>query len=706
MKIWPRFPFVRMVLPLISGILMHYFLSGSLTLPEYSIAIPLFLMMLTAISGKSITGYGTRWVFGLLLNLAFVILGFQLASLQNKLNSADHFSGLMNHDKALFSGTLDEPPSERTNSFRAVVGIDRIFQGQEARICKGRVMVYFSKDSVVTGLKYGDRIIFSAAPVRVSPPANPGEFDYAGYLANKAIYHQVYLKQGAFRMVNEYECRGLRAFAFKVREGFLRIFSQYGIAGREYAVAAALMIGYDDALDPEQRREFSGAGAMHILCVSGLHVGIVFLMADKMFFFLGRRKKGQVLKPLMIILVIWLYALISGLAPSVMRASLMFSLVTVGNALNRKSHIYNTLAASAFLLLIFNPAMLFEVGFQLSYAAVAGIVTFQPHLKKIWAPQSKILKYLWDILLVSLAAQLATGPLSVMYFHQFPNYFLLTNLLVIPFAGILIYTGVIFLFFSLIPAFGKIAALVLVSEIKSLNWLIAMIEGLPGAVSRCLFVSGFSALLLYILILALLALYLHRKRIWFGLVLVVVLLLAADYARVSLKRARQQMLIVHCLNRHSVISLVNGRKHCILADSAVISEPALLSYPLEGFRIKAGLRTPEMVGFGVENPAGEPVYFYNKGFLGYHGCRFAIVSGEFRKPPPGRTIDVDFVILTSNAKLNADELTAFFPGAKFIADASSAYRRTLDWKTGFEKAGVPFHPVKDKGAWIMNFTDE
>lgn len=703
MKIWPRFPFVRIVLPLISGILLHRYLSDWLTLPFYSIAVPVLLLIIAGLSGRIITGYGSRWVFGLLLNLVFIMLGFQLASLHHELNSSDHFSGLMNDEKAIFSGILAEPPSERANSFRAVVKIDRIYQGQDARSCKGRVMVYFSKDTVVSGLKYGDRIIFSTPPVRVNPPANPGEFDYAGYLANKAIYHQVYLRRAAYSVAKGNEGHWLRAVAFDVRDGFLQVFSQYGIDGREFAVAAALMIGYDDRLDPEQRREFSGAGAMHILCVSGLHVGIVFLMADKFFFFLGRRKNGKVLKPLMIILVIWLYALITGLAPSVMRASLMFSLVTAGNALNRKSHIYNTLAASAFFLLILNPTMLFEVGFQLSYAAVIGIVTFQPHLKKIWAPQSKVLKYLWDILLVSLAAQLATGPLSVMYFHQFPNYFLLTNLLVIPFAGILIYTGVIFLFFSLLPAFGKIAAVVLVSEVKALNWVVALIEGMPGAVWRNLFLSGFSTLLLYMLILALLALYLSNKRIWFSIALSAVLLLAADYAKVNVLRARQQMLIVHSLNRHSVISLVQGRIHNVLADSAVISEPGMLNYPLEGFRIRSGLSPPVLVGFGAETPAGEQVYFYKNGFLSFNGSRFAVISNGFSKPPRGRTIKVDYVILTSNAKLNADDLIACFPGAEFVADASNAFRRTMDWKAGFEKAGAKFHPVKDEGAWILSF---
>ena len=137
-----------------------------------------------------------------------------------------------------------------------------------------------------------------------------------------------------------------------------------------------------------------------------------------------RNQSGVSLIVVLILLVIWFYALITGLAPSVMRASLMFSLVTIGGALNRKSHIINSISASAFLLMLANPAIIFELGFQLSYAAVLGIVLLQPHFQKLYIPHNKYEKYLWDIITVSLAAQIATGPISLMYFHQFPNYFL------------------------------------------------------------------------------------------------------------------------------------------------------------------------------------------------------------------------------------------------------------------------------------------
>lgn len=701
MKIWTRFPFVRLVLPLIAGILLNRFLPVDISKPLFAatflLAALLILLRVTGLDGRS---YRYRWIFGILLNLTVIFLGYDLSVLHNELNAKSHFAHFAGEEGVVLSGTLTEPPSERANSYRAVVKMDRMSAGGELKTVSGKLMVYFAKDSLARSLQYGDRILFSASPVRVGPPGNPGEFDYAGYLANKAIYHQVFLKQGSYLVSAEKGGNPLRALAFRARESFLHIFEAYGIAGKEFAVAAALIIGYSERLDPELRREFSGSGAMHILCVSGLHVGIIFLMADKFFFFLGKRKKGRYLKPALIILVIWFYALITGLAPSVMRASLMFSLVAVKGALSRESHIFNTLAASAFILLVINPSFLFEVGFQLSYFAVAGIVIFQPHFAGLWVTQSKVVKYIRDILLVSLAAQLVTGPLSVLYFHQFPNYFLLTNLLVIPFAGILIYSGVIFLVFSFIPLLGKVAAMVLVAEIKALNGVVAFIEGAPHAVSRNLFLPGFSAVLIYVLLFAALGWLLTRERRWLAAALSAAVLIAADYSMLGIRRARQQMMIVHNLNRHSVVSVVNGSSHLILADSAVINDPSQLNYPLEGFRIEAGLDEPQFAALAAGSAENAACRFRN-GFLWFNGNRLAIITPAFRKPPEGRTLRVDYVILTSDARLTAGELAGYFPGARYIADASNSFRRTRQWKADFENLGIPFYDTREQGAMVI-----
>lgn len=699
MRIWPKFPFVRLLLPFLAGILIarFWFLDQLLLL-----TIIFSLLCITSflhLSGKKYMVYSRRWVFGLALNIMMILLGMLRFSGFNELRYDNHFSRLISEKAMVWSGVVIDQPASRTNSIRFTIKVDRALVSDSLFETRGKLMVYIPLDSMAP-LSYGDRIVFAEPLSRVREPANPGEFDYARYLANKNVFHQVFIPAGRLLVTGENEGNVLQKFAYAVRDRFLSIFTRYNISGKEFAVASALLIGYDDMLDPDQRKEFSGAGAMHILCVSGLHVGIIFLLADKLFFFLRRPKSPRFLRPLVIIAIIWLYALITGLAPSVMRASLMFSLVAVGGALNRKSHILNTLSASAFILLLVNPAMIFEVGFQLSYAAVIGIVVFQPQFKQIYAPVHKLPAYVWDIILVSVAAQLATAPISILYFHQFPNYFLLANLLVIPLAGVLIYTGVVFVFLSFIPAVGKIAALVLVWEVKFLNDAVSFIEQLPGAVSRELFLSSLAAIALYVLVLALFGWWVSRRKQWVYVVLISLLLLASDYARVSITRSRQQLVVVHQINRGTAISFIQGKHHLLLTDSVLSLSPQKLDYPLQGFKVKTGLHSSPIVRLD-STLSNHAMLYLNQGMVLFDDMRFAIVSRKHRLPATGRQLKVNYVILTSNVWYKAVELALYFPGAEFIIDASNSNRRTTQWLEDFRKMNVPCYNVRDNGAWIF-----
>lgn len=700
MRIWPKFPFVRLLLPFLAGILIArlWFID-----PRLLLAIVFFLLCITGFlhfSGKRFSAYSRRWMFGMALNIMLILLGMLRFSGFNELRYHNHFSHLISDKAIVWSGIVIDQPASRTNSIRFTIRVDRVFKSDSLFETRGRLMVYIPLDSILP-LSYGDRIVFAEPLSRVREPANPDEFNYARYLANKNVFHQVFIPAGRLLVTGENEGNILQKFAYAARDRFLSIFTRYNISGKEFAVASALLIGYDDMLDPGQRKEFSGAGAMHILCVSGLHVGIIFLLADKLFFFLRRPKSPRFLRPLFIIATIWLYALITGLAPSVMRAALMFSLVAVGGALNRKSHILNTLSASAFILLLINPAMIFEVGFQLSYAAVIGIVVFQPQFKQLYAPVRKLPAYVWDIILVSVAAQLATAPLSILYFHQFPNYFLLANLLVIPLAGVLIYTGVIFVFLSFIPLIGKVAAFVLVWEVKFLSNAVAFIEHLPGAVSRELFLSNLAAIALYVLVLALFGWWVSRRKQWVYIVLISLLLLVSDYARVSIIRSRQQLVVVHQINRGTAISFIQGKQHLLLTDSVLSLSPQKLDYPLQGFKVKAGLRSEPLIRLdsALSNHA---MLYLNQGMVLFDDKRFAIVSRKHRLPATGHQLKVDYVILTSNVWYKATELAVYFPGAEFIIDASNSNRRTMQWLEDFREMNVSCYNIRENGAWVLH----
>ncbi|NTW25996.1 MAG: ComEC/Rec2 family competence protein, partial [Lentimicrobium sp.] len=384
-------------------------------------------------------------------------------------------------------------------------------------------------------------------------------------------------------------------------------------------------------------------------------------------------------------------------------ASLMFSLITIGKSLNRQSHTYNTLAASAFILLIMNPGMLYDLGFQLSYAAVAGIVTFQPHIRKVYTPVNKVAGYIWDLTSVSIAAQLITAPISVYYFHQFPNYFLIANLIAIPLSGVMIYTGVAFIFLSIIPFLGKIIAVILIAQIKILNAVVSFVEGLPGAVSHDLYLSSLATIALFLLLFSILMWYLQKNKAWLFPVLILCLLLASDYAANAFRRMGNQTMIVQSINRHSAVIFTNGQTQKIIADSAIVENPQLLKYSTDSYRIRAGIRTISYVDIAGINPVESDFLYFNNGFFSFEGKRGVVLTHAMKLPATGKQIKVDYVILTDNVKYRLEKLVNCFPGACFIADASNSVRKCKTWGQEAVALKLRYYSVRESGAWIARF---
>lgn len=704
MKIWPRFPFVRLILPLITGILL------ARAFPGYTAGIGWVLIALACLVVLWLLSahysYRYRYVFGILLNLTLVLLGILLSAYHQQHSMRTHFSRISPYEETVYSAVLVEPPEARKNSMKLILEIDRITAGGKVFEASGRVLAYARRDSLSESLSYGDALLFSERPEPVKGPANPGEFDYARYLALKNVFHQVYFGSANFMPTGSQQGSFLKKAALSARERLLGAMRSSGIEGKEFAVIAALLIGYDDLLDATQRQEYSGAGVVHILCVSGLHVGVIFLIADYLFFFLRKKKKFVWLRASLIIAVIWAFALVTGLAPSVMRAALMFSLITIGKSLNRQSHTYNTLAASAFLLLVMNPAILSDLGFQLSYLAVIGIVTFQPLIKNLYIPGNKAAKYVWELVCVSLAAQVAAVPISLFYFHQFPNYFLIANLIAIPLSGVLIYTGVVFVFFSFIPLIADILAVVLVWQVRLLNASVSFIDNLPGAVTRDIFLTPEATLMIYLLILLLLFWYYSKNKRYIYPALLLVFMLAADAAFVAIGRMNQRMLVVHSLNKHTVVGFIHGRSEVVLADSAVCSDPQKLEYGTAGFRIRSGIRDVELINLKQQEaavPSAINGLKLKDGYFSFCGRRGVVLRPGYVLPHDGRTLRLDYAILTGNLRGQLTQLQASFPDAVFIADASNSQRRIKQWQEEAETAGLKFYSVRDSGAWLEVF---
>ncbi|MCS5491619.1 ComEC/Rec2 family competence protein [Algoriphagus limi] len=323
----------------------------------------------------------------------------------------------------------------------------------------------------------GQLVWVADSPEILDPPRNPYEFDYRSFLAKKGIYARQFIPKGKIQILRNPASSGFRLA--NIREYFASLIRN-NIPQIEFQpIALALLLGQKEQLDRSLKDAFSDAGVMHVLAVSGLHVGI--LVAVLLFLTKPLKLKSSIRKVYLIgvVFIIWTYAGITGFAPSVVRASVMFTLVVLGEMRDRKPTIFNILAFSAMLMIALNPLVIEDVGFQLSYVAVSGIVLIQPLILRLWYPRNRILEYLWQLAAVSIAAQLVTFPISVWYFHSFPVWFLPANLLIIPLTFVIMQVGIPFLFIGWVPVVGKGLGWIVGSLIQVEIWVLEGFRMLP-----------------------------------------------------------------------------------------------------------------------------------------------------------------------------------------------------------------------------------
>lgn len=437
-KIIHNIPLIRPATALISGIMAGSLFNFNLNFLILVLLVAVVLLLIASL----FYSFRITLFFGAGIYILFAVAGIWRFQAYNR--RPELFT------EGKYSATVLEILQEKPKSYQSVLKISAFFRNDSVFKTNEKVMVYFAKSEKASRLKPGEQIVFDKTPQPVENSIDLNGFDYAGYLERKRIYRQVYLPDSRWIESGMFTHNFL-ILAERTRLQMLEIFRNQDLGEKELNVLSALTLGYKRGLDPETKRVFSAAGAMHVLAVSGLHVGIVFMILSFFLSFLKKRKRGEIAYLLVMITSLWCFAFLTGLSPSVSRAAAMFTIVVIASVFKKSSNIYQSLVASAFVLLLLNPNNLFEVGFQLSYAAVFGIVFLQPRLNKIFTFRFRVSRYFWALLTTSVAAQIATFPLSAFYFNQFPTFFWVSNLVVIPAAGILIPLGISLLFFGGIP---------------------------------------------------------------------------------------------------------------------------------------------------------------------------------------------------------------------------------------------------------------
>lgn len=588
---WQKVPIVRFFIPFAAGIGINIFFSPSL-LPILALTLVSATLQLVFHVLNQKGFINNHWV-GYNLNLLALLCGLLL----NQLQDQRRWPNFVNGGKHLLLVQLTEQPEELKNSVKCFSKV--LFSGSDNtwKPTHGNVLLYFKADSSFS-LKYGDIICIENKLTTILPPQNPYEFNYARYLGFKQVYYQQYVSRFTFTGINQGHF--LQQFSYSVQTYIKTALNNFVDTKSAIGVAQALLYGFDNDVDEETIKAYGNTGTLHVLAVSGMHVGIIFWVLNILLMPLTKLKVGwaKVLHALCLLVFIWCYALLCGFSPSILRAVVMFSFVIVAKARKRQTSIYNSLAASALILTAFNTNIIANVGFQLSYMAVLGIVTLYPLLYKQLSFESRIPDTIWKISCVSVAAQLATFPLGLLYFHQFPVYFLLGNLLIIPLTTLIIYLGIVLI---IVSKFGLIASLLgflFTGLITITNMLVKWLSLLPYASIGGISINEPYTVFIYLFMVVF---------IWYwveptlpklhGLCYTLIAWICLE-AAVNFNTLKQKEVIVFSIRNHSALALVQGKEAALFMDDSLIQLPDKIHFHIQQYLWAKRLKNVEQLRLG------------------------------------------------------------------------------------------------------------
>lgn len=700
-----KYPFLKILIPIALGIWCCTFfpafrISG---MTMIAVMVALFVMALTAsVVLKSIR---FNWLFGGIMACYLFMAGYALTQSHEASVQKDYFRNYES-DAKYYVARIYDYPTERESSIKTVLELEYQFgDSLPSRPVTGKVMAYFQKTDSAFALRYGDLIAISAPVGEVSPPKNPGEFDYRAHLMRKGITGQCWLKDSDWLDLQTNRANPLFAFSYRFRDYLLLSLQRCGVKDKEFGVAAAILLGYDDSLADDVRKNYVAAGSMHILCVSGLHVGIIYLLASFLLGFLNRKKWQKVLKNSLLLFLIWFYAFIAGLSPSILRATLMIFFVIIGEMIHRKGFAINSIAASAFILLCVNPNNLFEIGFQLSYVAVIGIVVLQRPIYHLFYLKNKLLDKAWEITAVALAAQAATMPFTLFYYHQFTTYFWLSNLFMTPISFFVVMGGMLLLLVSWVPYLNVGLGYLVWGMLYVMNQLVSWVESLPFSIVNGLYVSQLEFILLLVaFLLLLLCVTLHRKRMFIGMLAVLLLFMCSITWRHYVSDAYEGMTFFS-LRRHTAVDFIKNGEHVLLADSALMADKSTIDYSLTGsWTMKNLSHSPQVIGF--EEDYESPFVYKRSHFVSFDGKLLALWNDDWAVSDSlSYRLPVDYLLVTNRQKPDVQSVVNSFDLGLLLIDGSVPYYLAEKWASQAERLHMPYYTI-GSGAYEVHFEKE
>ncbi|GAB6012308.1 ComEC/Rec2 family competence protein [Viscerimonas tarda] len=647
-----RLPFLRLLLPLLAGIVSQYFFcSQNWAFPFLFLGL---VLMAFSFFIRPREHYKWRWLFGVGCYFFLFSIGLISTSLRQA-QSAFTFP----EAKAQYTGVVADIPQVKPKSIACNLQLN----GSDKKI-----VCYLQPGIRSNKLTVGEEISFSGKIQPFKHFGNPNDFDYPRYMYNKGFAGTLYLYS------DDWESTGRKpfsvlSFALQCRQSMLEFYQSLKLDDEEYAILSALTLGYKDVLSADLKQAFRATGTAHVLAVSGMHVGIIYGVILSLFALFVRSGKHYRTLQLPIIVLLWCYAFVTGFSPSVIRASIMLTIFCVATIFGRKGLSYNNISLAAFFMLLVNPFSLFDAGFQLSFAAVLSIRFFQPVLSGLLSPKNNYIRKGWELFTLSIAAQIGAFPVCLYYFGTFPSYFFITNLLVVPLVSVLFYGAICLsaaaLIASALPAFSGYIYYLPVSFLKLvislMTSLVRFFEQLPFALIEDIKLSFTDAALLIAVILSISLFLMHK----------------------------QAKLFICALSFVLLICLLH------LGESAVFKQNELTIYQKDKLPVIAW--NTGMVSHTINSITTNKL-------IDLKGKRFlSLVSDEWDEKQTAERYPLDYLHIVNGNSISLYSLTQTFYIQSVIIDSSLSTKNRRRITKECEKLKIPYYDMSRKGIFRINF---
>lgn len=623
----------------------------------------------------------TIW-FGVFSFIAMVSVGVLVTNLHNDKNNAHHYTNHIYLKKdSLNTITFRIREVLKSGNYHHKYIIDLLKVNNEHVI--GKSLLNIQKDSLVKPLDVDAVFIIKTSFEEINHPLNPNQFNYASYLEKKHIYHQLFSSEASLFKVPS-RTQTLFGIANRIRNHINEKLKLYNFKPDELAIINALLLGQRQDISEDVYTSYTNAGAIHILAISGLHIGIILLILQFLFKPITRLKHGKLLNIILLLSILWGFAIIAGLSASVTRAVTMFSVVAIAKNLNRPTNIYNTLAISMLIILLFKPMFLFDIGFQLSYLAVFSIVTIDPLLYKKWKPKHKLLDMYWHTLTVTISAQLGIIPLSLYYFHQFPGLFFLSNLVIIPLLGFILGFGICIMLLATLNILPQILATAYGYIISIMTEFVSWISKQEAFIFEDIPFSLLYIFASYLLLITLVRFYLKRQASYLSWFLICIIFVQFAFIYSSKNTPNNQFIVFH-KSRYTLLGNTSNNITTISSDLDSIT------------KLKNNIIKDYIVGNHIKNTKEtnlQSAYILND-------KKLLIVDslGVYNI----KSFNPDYVLLRQSPKINLNRLIDSLQPKYIIADGSNYKSYIEHWESTCKKRKLPFHQTGKKGAFVIDY---